>query len=199
MTENDRQAFYDIMDAVNDLTVMPNGKDLERLKLILFQELMSYPLSVIAEAMMAYCRSNRFFPMLADIITQIEGTADDRAIIAWSLVMKARQKYKMRKSIRFPVPAIHFAIEKMGGWERFYWSVDDDSEIFKSSEFQKLYKIGEKCASWNDEKGKVKVCPYFKSYEENYALQKGRKFRREVYDVETDKLIINETVKQLNS
>ena len=195
MTENDRQAFYDILDAVNDLTIMPNGKDLERLKQVLFKELMQYPVSIIAEAVMAHCRSNKFFPMLADIITQIEGTPDERAIIAWSLVMKAQHNYKLRKSIRFPVPAIHFAIEKMGGWERLYWSIDDDNEKFKSAEFQKLYKIGEKCASWNDEIGKVKVCPYFKSYEENYALQKGQNFKREVYDVETDKLI-NET-KQL--
>ena len=142
MTENDRRAFDDIMDAVNDLTIMPGGKDLERMKKILFANLMQYPLEVIASAVNAHCRAEKFFPMLADIVRQIEGTPDERAALAWSLVMKAKQKYKLRKAIRFPSPAIHFAIEKMGGWEKLYWSIDDFNENFKAAEFQKFYKIG---------------------------------------------------------
>ncbi|MBQ6776640.1 MAG: hypothetical protein IJP53_09295 [Synergistaceae bacterium] len=197
MTENDRRAFNDIMDAVNDLTIMPGGKDLARMKQILFANLMDYPLEVIANALNAHCRVEKFFPMLADIIRQIEGTPDERALLAWSLVMKAKRKYKLRKAIRFPAPAIHFAIERMGGWEKFFWSVDDYNESFKSAEFQKLYKIGEKCSSWDGENGKIKVCPYFPSEEEIYALKKGnKKFRREVFDVESDR-VITENLKQI--
>ena len=197
MTENDRAAFNEILDAVNDLTIMPNGKNLERMKKILFANLLQYPLPVIAEAVNAHCRTDKFFPMLADIIRQIEGTPDERAALAWSLVMKAKQKYKLRKAIRFPVPAIHFAIEKMGGWEKVYWSIDDFNENFKAAEFQKFFRIGEKCASWTGGNGKVKVCAYFPSDEEIYALKKGNKnFKREVFDVENDK-IIKENFKQL--
>ena len=198
MTENDRRAFYDILDAVNDLTIMPNGKDLERMKKILFANLLDYPLNVIASALNAHCRAEKFFPMLADIIKQIEGTPEERAALAWSLVMKAKRKYRLRKAIKFPSPAIHFAIEKMGGWEKVYWSVDDNNENFKAAEFQRFFKIGEKISSWNGENGKVKVCSYFPSEEEIYALRKGKKIKREIFDVENDKIInVNENLKQL--
>ena len=199
MTENDRRAFYDMLDAVNDLTIMPGGKDLERMKKILFANLIDYPLSVVASALNAHCRTEKFFPMLADIIKQIEGTPEERAALAWSLVMKAKRKYRLRKAIKFPSPAIHFAIEKMGGWEKVYWSIDDNNENFKAAEFQRFFKIGEKISSWNGENGKIKVCSYFPSEEEIYALKKGnKKFKREIYDVENDKIInINENLKQL--
>ena len=198
MTENDRRAFNDILDAVNDLTIMPSGKDLERMKEVLFTCLIDYPLNVIAKAVNAHCRTEKFFPMLADIIRQIEGTPEERAALAWSLVMKAKIKYRLRKAIKFPSPAIHFAIEKMGGWERVYWSIDDSSENFKAAEFQRFFKIGEKISSWNGEDGKIKVCPYFPSEEEIYARRKGKNFKSEVFDVENDKVInINENLKQL--
>ena len=189
VTENDRQAFDEILDFVNDLTIMPGGKDLSRMKTALFTSLSQYPLDVVAKALNAHCRSEKFFPTLADIIRQIEGTPDERAALAWALVMKAKRKYKLRKAIRFPVPAIHFAIEKMGGWEKIFWSVDDSNESFKGAEFQKFFKIGERCASWDFEPGKIKVCSYFPSEEEIYAKRKGRNFKREIFDVETDKLI----------
>ena len=189
MTENDRPAFNEILDFVNDLTIMPGGKDLTRIKNALFISLAEYPLEVVAKAVKTHCRNEKFFPTLADIIRQIEGTPDERAALAWSLVMKAKRKYKLRKAIRFPVPAIHFAIEKMGGWEKIFWSVDDINENFKASEFQKFFKIGERCASWDFEPGKIKVCSYFPSEEEIYAKRKGKNFKKEIFDVETDKLI----------
>lgn len=198
MTENDRPAFDEILDFVNDLTIMPGGKDLSRMKKALFASLSQYPLDVVAEALNAHCKNEKFFPVLADIVRQIEGTPEERAALAWALVMKAKRKYKLRKSIKFPLPAIHFAIEKMGGWEKIYWSVDDMNEGFKAAEFQRFFKIGERCASWKDEQGKIKVCPYFPSEEEVYALRKGRKIKREIFDVETDKLI-TENIKSLSA
>ena len=109
LTENDRLPFYELLDFANELTIMPNGKSLERMKKVLFLGLAEYPLKIIAEAINAHCRVSRFFPMLADIITQIEGNVEDRAALAWSLVLKAKRKYRLRKGLRFPIPAIHYA------------------------------------------------------------------------------------------
>lgn len=50
MTENDRPAFDEILDFVNDLTIMPGGKDLTRIKNALFISLAEYPLEVVAKA-----------------------------------------------------------------------------------------------------------------------------------------------------
>ena len=198
MTKDDKKVFLEIIDLVHDLTIMPNGKDFDRVKNALFDNLMKYSLAEVTKALKAHCREEKFFPTLADIVHQIEGTIDERALLASSLIMKAKRKYKLRKAIRFPVPAIHFAIEKMGGWEKLYWSIDDFNENFKSMEFQKLYRVGERYASWDFEPGKIKVCPYFPSEEEIYARKKGRTFKREIFDVETDKLI-SENFKKNNS
>ena len=42
MTENDSKAFYDILDLVNDLTILSVGKDLKRTKSFVFS-LSEYP------------------------------------------------------------------------------------------------------------------------------------------------------------
>lgn len=183
MTENDRKAFDEILDLVADMTIMPNGKELARMKKVLFFGLMEYPLNVVADAAKAHCRVSRFFPMLADIIMQIEGCVEDRAALAWSLILKAKRKYRRRKGLRFPSPAIHYAIECMGGWDRLYWAIDDTNESFKAKEFFRFYRLGEKNASWKN------VRPYFPSEEEVYALSKGREFTPEIYAVDTDKPI----------
>jgi len=183
MTENDRKAFDDIFDLVGEMTIMPGGKDLLRMKKVLFFGLMEYPLNVITEAAKAHCRVSRFFPMLADIIVQIEGNLEDRAALAWSLIMKAKRKYHRNKSLRFPSPAIHYAIDCMGGWEHLYWSLDDASENFKAKEFFRFYRLGEKNATWEN------VRPYFPSDQEAYALKHGKNFTPEIYAVDTEKIL----------
>jgi len=184
MIENDRKAFNEIFDIVGEMTIMPNGKDLERMKKVLFFGLMEYPLNVITEAAKSHCRISRFFPMLADIIVQIEGTFEDRAALAWSLIMKAKHKYRRNKTLRFPSPAIHYAIECMGGWEHLYMSIDDVSENFKAKEFIRFYRLGEKNATWEN------VKPYFLSDQEAYALKKGREITPVIYAVESDKILV---------
>lgn len=181
MTENDRKAFDEIMDLVGEMTIMPNGKDLARMKKVLFFGLIEYPLNVVADAAKAHCRVSRFFPMLADIILQIEGNVEDRAALAWSLILKAKRKYRLRKSLRFPTPAIHYAIDCMGGWEHLYWAINDENENFKAKEFFRFFRLGEKNASWET------VRPYFPSDDEVYARKKGKEFTPEIYAVDTDK------------
>ena len=169
MTDNDRKAFDEIFDLVGEMTIMPSGKDLGRMKKVLFFGLSDYPLNVIADAAKAHCRVSRFFPMLADIIMQIEGSVEDRAALAWSLILKAKRKYRRNKSLRFPVPAIHYAIECMGGWEHLYWSIDDNNESFRAKEFFRFCRLGEKNATWEN------VLPYIPSNEEIYAVDTGER------------------------
>ena len=183
MTEDDRKAFDEIFDLVGEMTIMPGGKDLGRMKKVLFFGLMEYPLDRIIEAAKSHCRVNKFFPMLADIIVQIEGSFEDRAALAWSLVMKAKRKYRRNKTLRFPSPAIHYAIECMGGWEHLYWSIDDANESFKSKEFFRFYRLGEKSATWEN------VKPYFLSDQEAYALKHGKEIVPEIYEVESGKVL----------
>ena len=121
--------------------------------------------------------------MFADIVCQIENTPDERALLAWGLVLKVSRKYRLRESIRFPHPAIHFAIEQMEGWTEFYKTLTPDNKDFRAKTFMSYYKLGEKIATWEN------VCEYFPSDGERIAIKSGRVTARRVYDVATDTII----------
>lgn len=127
--------------------------------------------------------SSPYMPKPVDVINAIEGTSEDRAMLAWALVVKAEGKYGVDFSIRFPHPAIHFAIEKMGGWRHLYRVLSDDNERFLARDFARLYAIGERCAAWEN------VCAYFPSVHESANRQRGFELARKVYDVETGALV----------
>ena len=183
MTEQDFTEFSSLMELASQVTAMPNGKNVKEVTNALFIFLKKYPFEVVKCAVMNHCRENKFFPMLADIVNQIEGTAEERAAMAWSLILKAKKKYRLVKSIRFPNPAIHFAIERMGGWEHLYTYLIDEEEDFKAKIFATYYRIGEKIATWDT------VCSYFASEVEIYAIRNRGTVKREVFNVETDMLI----------
>lgn len=183
MTSKDYQAFASFLRVVSKVTVLPNGKSVDETIDALFIMLADYPLEVVKQAVIRHCEANKFFPMFADVVSQIKGTPEERALVAWALVLKARREYKVRVSIRFPHPAIHFALEQMGGWEHVYKTLTDENEDFKSKTFCEYYKLGEKCATWDN------VCDYFFSEVERYTLNAGRVLPRKVYDVSTDELV----------
>ena len=166
------------MDRAALVTVLQNGRDFEDLKTALFL------------ALAEHCRASRFFPMLADIVTRIEGNIEDRAALAWSLVRKAVRKYGSGRSIRFSNdPVIHYAIEKMGGWWHLDRVLDNENEPWKFKEFARFYRLGEKRVSWNGENGTIAVIPYFPSEHEVNNRWRGFELPRKVYDVETGELV----------
>ena len=170
------------MDRAAIVTVLQNGRDFEDLKTALFLALQEYSLAQVTLAVAEHCRASRFFPMLADIVTCIEGSVEDRAALAWSLVRKAIRRYGTGRNIRFPHPATHYALDKMGGWWSLNRILDSDNEPFKSREFARFYRLGEKYASWNGEHGKEQVLPYLPS-------ERKREPPLKVYDAETGELV----------
>ncbi|MBQ9539527.1 MAG: hypothetical protein IJU95_09670 [Treponema sp.] len=185
MLKQDYPAFSELMQRADAVTVMPNGKVLGQVITALFIGLKDYTLEDVVRAVDAHCRSERFFPMLADIVKQIEGDPRDRAALAWALVLKAERKYGTGRSIRFSDPATHFAIEKMGGWWHLYRVLNDANESFKAKDFTQLYCLGEKYASWDGRNGTTAVIPYFPSEYEVNNRWRGFELEREVFDVET--------------
>ena len=193
MTSNDYQAFASFMRMVSKVTVIPNGKSVDEMIDAMFVMLAEYPLEAVKGAVTRHCEANKFFPMFADVVSQIKGTPDERALMAWALVLKERREYRVRVSIRFPYPAIHFALEQMGGWEHVYKTLSDENEDFKGKTFGEYYKLGEKCATWET------VCDYFFSEAERQTLNAGRVLPRKVYDVSTDALVPESQLKPIAS
>ena len=58
----------------------------------------------------------RFPPMPADIVKHLHGTQTDRSLMAWGKVLEGIQRVGAYQSVGFDDPAIHAAVEDLGGW-----------------------------------------------------------------------------------
>lgn len=68
----------------------------------------------------------QFAPKPADLIRALQGTATDRSLIAWGKVLDAIQRVGAYTSVAFDDPAIHAAVDDMGGWPTICGGKVDD-------------------------------------------------------------------------
>ena len=149
--EQDYSRFAELMSDTAQLTVLQSGKSLGRVTLALFKELQKYPWEAVEEAVIRHREQEEFFPTLASIVKRIEGCADERALMAWTLVKKAERKYGLSYSFRFPTPAIQFAIEALGGWRKLYYKLSGSEERFIEHDFSRLHALAEqRGVTWAD-------------------------------------------------
>lgn len=113
-----------------------------------FKVLSDYSLDEVSQAMMEHLKRSPYMPKPADIIRILEGTAEDRASEAWYCVLKAIQQYGYYESVQFDNPAIHYAIERMGGWQKLCQLTEEELP-FRERDFIKHYVRGERMASWD--------------------------------------------------
>ena len=57
-----------------------------------------------------------FPPKPADIVRVLQGTHQDRSLVAWGLVFDAMQRVGSYSSVDFGDAAVHCAVEDLGGW-----------------------------------------------------------------------------------
>jgi hypothetical protein len=57
-----------------------------------------------------------FPPKPADLVRQLEGTATDKAMLAWGKLFEAMGRIGAYTDVVFDDPAIHAAVEDLGGW-----------------------------------------------------------------------------------
>ena len=186
MTEADFSKFVELLQRAAKRTVTPSSIDLEDTANFMFDILNEYPFELVYNAVKEHCKTNKFFPVVSDIATQIEGSIEDRATVAWYQILKARKMFGLRKSIRFSTPATHFAIDRMCGWENLCNMITDSNASYMLRDFKVFYRLGERCATWQN------VREYFPSDEERYVLKMGRMPKRKVYDVESGHVIPDE-------
>lgn len=60
----------------------------------------------------------QFMPKPADLIKRLEGTATDRSLLAWGKLYDAMARVGAYTSVAFDDPAIHAAVQDMGGWQK---------------------------------------------------------------------------------
>ena len=62
--------------------------------------------------------SGQYLPKPADIVKALQGTATDRATLAWSKVHEAVRLIGAYTDVIFDDPAIHAVIQDLGGWPK---------------------------------------------------------------------------------
>lgn len=60
----------------------------------------------------------QFAPKVADLVRILQGTHTDRAALAWGKVLEAASRVGAYTDVVFDDPAIHAAIEDLGGWPK---------------------------------------------------------------------------------
>jgi len=81
----------------------------------------------------------KYLPKPADIIEIIEGSREDRSLVAWTKVEKAIRTVGPYSSVVFDDPNIHIVIVELGGWINLC-KVDNKELPFKRNEFVKRYQ-----------------------------------------------------------
>ena len=146
MQNKDFKKFMALLALVADTYSQPRLSE-DAVKLY-FKVLSDYSLDEVSQAIMEHIKQSPYMPKPADIIRIIEGTAEDRASEAWYHVLKAIQQYGHYESVQFDNPAIHYAIERMGGWQKLCQLTEEELP-FRERDFIKHYIRGERMASWD--------------------------------------------------
>ncbi len=81
----------------------------------------------------------QFMPKPSDIIRIIQGSAEEKALAAWTHVEKAIRSIGCYDSVSFDDPQIHAVIEDMGGWIHLCGSKLTEMP-YRANEFKKRYQ-----------------------------------------------------------
>lgn len=96
----------------------------------------------VAKAMQAHATDperGQFAPKVADIARVLQGTTTERASLAWGRVHDAMGRVGAYTDVIFDDPAIHAAIEDLGGWPKVC-RTDLKELSYLQNRFQTAYK-----------------------------------------------------------
>ena len=97
--------------------------------MVWMQACQNFSLEQVQKAMTAHAMDpdrGQFAPKVADIVRHLGGTTTDRAQLAWGKALNAASSVGAYTDVVFDDPAIHAAIEDMGGWLKFCRSESKD-------------------------------------------------------------------------
>ncbi len=145
--EQDWTRFCKLLELAGE--VQAGSKRSEAAAALMFEMLKQYTFEQVNDAIMFHIKTNSFFPAPKDIISAIEGSADDRARLAWVNVNRARERFGTWDTVQFDDPRIHYAIKQLGGWIQISETPDEDWR-FMEKQFITLYQQAERMGlSWD--------------------------------------------------
>lgn len=87
-----------------------------------WQALERFDIQQVQRAIRAHtedAQAGAFMPKPADLIRHLEGTSTDRTALAWGKALDAAARVGAYTDVVFDDPAIHAAIDDLGGWTKF--------------------------------------------------------------------------------
>lgn len=183
MTERDKPEFAACLKVAADLYGRP-PLSTEALKMF-FLLLKKFSLAQVKAALQEHMAASPYMPKPCDVVRRIEGQPEDRAAVAWALVLRAISRFGYDTSVRFPSPAFHYAVGQMGGWAKLCMRLTEAELPFRAKDFARFFEIGERCATWDGANGTVKVPAYLAGTCELSNRTNGHRLPARVYDVET--------------
>jgi len=120
MRNEDFDSFVQLLAAEAEIR---SAKPLSEGALLLWwQRLMRFDLAQIRRALERHADDSergRFMPQPSDLIRFLDGSATDRAMLAWGKAIDAAARVGAYTDVVFDDAAIHAAIEDLGGWPKF--------------------------------------------------------------------------------
>ena len=116
MRASDKPAFKDL---ITDVMAFYKQDASPFALSVWWQACQKYDIEQVSKALTAHAMDperGQFAPKPADLVRQLEGTATDRAMIAWGKVLDAIQRVGGYTDVVFDDAAIHAVIEDLGGW-----------------------------------------------------------------------------------
>lgn len=89
--------------------------------LLWWQRLERFDFDRVRDAMQRHAEDGergRFMPQPADLMRYLEGTASDRAMLAWGKTLEAMSSVGAYSDVVFDDPAIHAVVDDLGGWPK---------------------------------------------------------------------------------
>ena len=119
------------------------GKEISKgLAELYFQDLAAYPIDDVLTALTRHRRDptrGQYWPKPADLIRQLDGDPESRAMQAWTTVWQAVGRVGTYQTVVFDDPLIHAVVEEMGGWLAF-GQFTEEEQPFRAQEFVKRYR-----------------------------------------------------------
>jgi hypothetical protein len=137
-----RSEFIKIITGLAD---MFNKQISEFMLDIYYEALKDYSVDQVQRAVLSCLKNYKYstLPKPSDILEYLEGTKDDRALVAWIQAKEAVQKGGYYASVVFKDSIIAHCIKELGGWQDFCCAKIEDLP-FIEKRFMDLYRLFEK-------------------------------------------------------
>lgn len=141
MQHKDLTEFAKLMMILSE--VFDGGKVPSELKMeIYFEALKGYDIEILKQGVTKIITTRVYpaFPKPGEIMAEISGKQEDKALLAWIQVIDAMKQHGPYQSVRFKDETIHAVVEFMGGWPALGdWT--NQELVWKQKEFERLYGI----------------------------------------------------------